>query len=192
MPRAPGHPLLVERGNSDEGATCSLPNILKAPTRVSRTTRSQWPNRATVRTVLTVLKAVQSGAPLWATAPGGKRQGLRGEGAAREAGTRARDGRTRHGRGAWRLGGSVGCAPAVGRARDGPGASRADVGAATPCTRQTTQKRRDNSPRRRPPALRPWRIPGKAPQRCRSGQEVDRKPSWACLRLGALAPGNGR
>lgn len=79
----------------------------------------------------------------------------------------------------------MGCAPGVGRAR------RADVGAGTPCTRQTTQQRRDNSPRMKPSALRPWRMPGKDLQRCRSGQEVVLKSSWAHLRLGAVALGKG-
>ena len=62
--------------------------------------------------------------------------------------------------------------------------------AATPCARQTTQERRDESQRMEPSALGPWRVPWEDVQRCRSGQEVDLKSSWAQPRPRALALGN--
>lgn len=83
-------------------------------------------------------------------------------------------------RGAWRDGRERGPRARGGRARDGPGARRTDVGAVTPCTRQTTQKRRDNSPRGRPPALAdPWESSPKMPFGAGSGPEalLDLPPS---------------
>lgn len=75
---------------------------------------------------------------------------------------------------------------ARGLERDGPGTRQADVGAGTLGTRQTTQKRRDNSPRMGTSVLRPWRVPWKALQRCRTRQELDPKSSRVHPRLGFL------